>query len=155
MCAAPKGNQFWKLRSSIGRDKIFESPEQLWKGCQEYFESVDNRKWIRVEYNGKDATRCEVPNETPYTLTGLCLFLDIDLKTWNNYKNRSEDKHFSQTIAQVENIIYTQKYEGAMVGAFNANITARDLGLRDSKDIDHSVGNGKKIKLTIGGDDKS
>lgn len=26
---APKGNQFWKLRSKHGRDKLFSSPEIL------------------------------------------------------------------------------------------------------------------------------
>ena len=32
------------------------------------------------------------------------------------------------------------KYEGAAVGAFNANIIARDLGLTDRKDLTSSDG---------------
>ena len=28
--AAPKGNQFWMLRSKHGRDKLFATPEALW-----------------------------------------------------------------------------------------------------------------------------
>lgn len=40
---------------------------------------------------------------------------------------------------EVETTIYTQKFEGAAVGAFNSNIIARDLGLADKKEIDASV----------------
>ena len=152
MYAAPKGNQFWKLRSKHGRDKIFESPEILWEACQEYFEATDKRKWKKIEFNGRDATRCEIDIDTPYTLAGLCTFLDINVRTWNDYKNRESHRDFLPVVIRVEQIMFSQKFEGAAVGAFNANIIARDLGLRDSKDVDHSVGNGKKITLTIGGD---
>jgi hypothetical protein len=31
--------------------------------------------------------------------------------------------------------MFTQKFEGATVGAFNANIIARDLGLKDQTDV--------------------
>ena len=79
--SAPKGNQFWKLRSKHGRDKIWESPELLWESCVEYFEATDERKWIKVEFHGRDANKCEVEQETPYTLSGLFVFLDIDPKS--------------------------------------------------------------------------
>jgi hypothetical protein len=130
--SAPKGNQFWKLRSKHGRDKIFQTPELLWESCCEYFEATDARKWIRTEFNGKDATECKVPTETPYTWTGLYLFLDIDHKTWDLYANRDE---FIPISTRVRNIIFTQKFEGAAVGAFNANIIARDLGLKDESNV--------------------
>lgn len=41
-----------------------------------------------------------------------------------------------EVTTYVEEIIRTQKFEGAAVGAFNANIIARDLGLSDKKEID-------------------
>lgn len=131
--SAPLGNQFWKLRSKHGRDKIFATPELLWEACQEYFEATDARKWIKTEFNGKDAVECHVPTDTPYTWTGLYLFLDdIDHKTWELYANREE---FIPITTRVRHIIYTQKFEGAAVGAFNANIIARDLGLKDTSEV--------------------
>jgi hypothetical protein len=130
--AAPANNQFWKLRSSHGRDLIFSSPIILWEACCEYFEATDKRKWIRTEFNGKDATECKVPTETPYTWTGLYLFLDISHQTWRDYEER---EGFVEISTRVRNIIYTQKFEGAAVGAFNANIIARDLGLSDKQDV--------------------
>lgn len=126
--APPKKNQFWKERSTHGRDKIFENPEILWEACQEYFEVTDKRKWIKTEFNGKDAVECHVPTATPYTWTGLYLFLDISHTTWQNYEKLND---FIAISTRVRNIIYTQKFEGAAVGAFNANIISRDLGLTD------------------------
>ena len=35
--AAPLGNQFWKARSSHGRNPIFVSPDDLWTAASEYF----------------------------------------------------------------------------------------------------------------------
>ncbi len=133
---APEGNQFWKLRSKHGRDKIFTSPEILWEACQEYFEATDKRKWIKTEFHGKDANECFVPNETPYTWTGLYLFLDISHQTWKDYE---ELKDFIEISTRVRNIIYTQKFEGASVGAFNANIISRDLGLKEQSEVESKV----------------
>lgn len=135
---APAGNQFWKLRSKHGRDKIFSSPEILWEACQEYFEATDARKWYKTEFNGKDAIECHVPTETPYTWTGLYLFLDISHQTWSDYEKRED---FIEITTRVRNIIYTQKFEGAAVGAFNANVISRDLGLTDKKEHTGTVNN--------------
>lgn len=132
--AAPVGNQFWKLRATHGRDLIFSSPEILWQACIEYFEATDKRKWYKTDFKGKDVTEVQIPTDTPYTITGLHIFLDIDYKTWELYKGRED---FIQIIDKVEKIIYTQKLEGAAVGAYNASIIARDLGLADKKEVEN------------------
>ena len=143
---APTGNQFWKLRSKHGRDKIFQTPELLWEACIEYFEATDARKWYKTEFNGKDAIECHVPTETPYTWTGLYLFLDIEHTTWQRYEAREE---FSAIAARVRNIIYTQKFEGAAVGAFNPVIVSRDLGLKDSTSTDLNIKQIPKIEYEM------
>lgn len=130
--SAPQGNQFWKLRSKHGRDLIFSSPTILWEACCEYFEATDERKWVRKDWVGKDAMEVNRETSTPYTLTGLCVFLDIAQQTWGNYKAA---EGFLEVITRVEQIMFTQKFEGAAVGAYNANIIARDLGLADKKEI--------------------
>lgn len=129
--AAKKNNQWWKLRAKHGRDKIFSSPEMLWNACTEYFDATDNRKWIKKDWVGKDAEPVDRESITPYTLTGLFIFLDIDRSTWDNYRSESAYKDFFPVTSRVEEIIYTQKFEGATVGAFNASIIARDLGLAE------------------------
>lgn len=49
MCTAPRGNQFWKLRSKHGRDRLFETPDLLWEAATEYFNWVDAHPWYKVE----------------------------------------------------------------------------------------------------------
>jgi len=125
----------WR-KPKVGRPRLYNSPEELWEDCDEYFTRTEARKWIKTEFNGKDAIECKVPIETPFTFTGLYLYLDIDHKTWLDYEARPE---FSTITTRVRNIIYTQKFEGATVGAFNANIIARDLGLADKKEVEKKV----------------
>lgn len=140
--SATKGNQWWKLRSKHGRDKIFETPDILWEACVEYFEATDERKWVKKDWVGKDAKPVDRETDTPYTITGLCIFLDVNTQYFYDFKKRlegkedDESKDFSLVITRVEDIIKTQKFEGAVVGAFNANIIARDLGMTDKKEVD-------------------
>lgn len=132
--AAPKNNQFWKLRAKNGRDKIFESPKEMLEACYEYFEHQSKQIWNKIDFKGKEAERVEIPTASPFTLTGLCIYLGVNTKYFTEFeKNCSKD--FSEVITHIRDIIYNQKFEGAAVGAYNANIIARDLGLKDSSDI--------------------
>ena len=131
---APEGNQFWKLRSKHGRDMIFSSPTILWEACVEYFEATDARLWVKKDWVGKDAVEVLRESQPPYTLSGLYVFLDIDRKTWDSYRKRED---FFPIVTRVEQIMFTQKFEGAAVGAFNHNIIARELGLLDKQEIKH------------------
>jgi hypothetical protein len=45
----PKGNQFWKIRSSHGRNPIFAKPDDLWEACCQYFEWVDKHPLTAAE----------------------------------------------------------------------------------------------------------
>lgn len=143
--SAPKLNQFWKLRSKHGRDLIFSTPEILWEAAVQYFEATDARKWKKKDWVGKDAIEVERETETPYTISGLCLYLDVSREWWNKFKNENRED-FLQVLTRIENIIYTQKFEGASVGAFNPSIIARDLGLKEQTDI---TSNGKDLQPVI------
>lgn len=143
MCAAPKGNQFWKLRSKHGRDKLFATPNLLWEAACEYFEWIDENPLIEIDYVGKDATQVEKPHTRPYTLEGLVMYLDACTNYWKEFRkrcNENNEKDFIAIITRVEEIIRRQKFEGAACGFYNANIIARDLGLSDKKDLTSSDG---------------
>ena len=147
------GNQFWKLRSKHGRDSLFKSPKKLWEAASEYFEWCDQNPWIREETTTKPhgAEHKKIPTARPYTLTGLCIYLDVNNRYFFEFKNSEtckNSKDFSTIVTRIEEIIYTQKFEGAAVGAFNANIIARDLGLRDNQDIDIKS-DGRSIAPTV------
>jgi hypothetical protein len=135
--AAPEGNEYWKLRSKDGRDKIFETPEHLLDACNEYFEWVQNNPLKSSEVvKYKDyAELIEVPKMRPMTIEGLCNFIDISVKCWRNYKERQD---FIPITTRVEQIIYNNKFEGAASGFLNPNIIARDLGLQDKQQTEHT-----------------
>lgn len=138
--AAPEGNEFWKLRAKHGRDKLFKSPQLLWEAACEYFTWCGENPWNRIDYKGKEIERVEIPTARPFTLTGLCLYLDCNTAYFRTFKNQlpEGEQDFNTVITRIEETIYTQKLEGAIVGAFNANIISRDLGLADKKDITHT-----------------
>lgn len=131
--AAPKGNQFWKLRSEHGREKLFATPDLLWQAATEYFNWVDGHPWYKMEAikSGDSAgTIMKVPTARPYTITGFLLYVGASNAYWRQFKQAGHDD-FSTVIDEIEKTMYTQKFEGAATGAFNANIIARDLGLVD------------------------
>jgi len=147
--AAPEGNQFWKLRSKTGREKLFATPELMWEAACEYFEWCDANPFQEQDYVGKDATEVHRDKMRPYTLQGLCLYLDANTKYFNDFadglKGKSDEtaKDFSEIVTRIRDVIYNQKFSGAASGFFNANIIARDLHLKDSTDV---TSKGEQIK---------
>jgi hypothetical protein len=146
---APKGNQFWKQRSRHGRNVIFKTPEALFQVASEYFEWCDKHPLHRYEaVKGGDlaGTTVKVPISRPYTLAGMLIYMGTGEEYWRDFKkSKTAKKGFSGVIEQIEQIIYTQKFEGAAVGLFKENIIARDLGIADKKE--HTGGNGGPIKV--------
>lgn len=142
------GNQFWKLRSKHGRDKLFATPDLLWEEACKYFEWCDDNPLqemvldkIRVNGMGDKLIKESMPKMRPYTMHGLCLYLDCNTAYFRQFKAELGDKtkDFSTVITRIEEIIYNQKFEGAVAGFFNANIIARDLGLSDKSETKINV----------------
>lgn len=136
--AAPIGNQFWKLRATHGREKLFSTPDLLWDAACEYFEWCDANPWKSIKTKTRDnGWETEVsPTQRPYTLSGLCLYLNCSQSYFRAFKLDSTKctDDFLTVITRIEEIIETQQFEGAIVGAFNANIVSRKLGLVDKQE---------------------
>lgn len=135
--AAPKGNQFWKLRSKHGRNALFNSPELLIASAYEYFDWCDKHTWHKPEAvkSGAECGRIiEVPIKRPYSISGLCVYLGCNPSYLHNFKKRCNDE-FREAIEHIETIVETQQFEGAVIGAFNTSIIARKLGLRENIDL--------------------
>ncbi|UVK43267.1 DNA-packaging protein [Mesorhizobium sp. AR07] len=139
--AAPLGNEFWKARSSHGRGPIFASPGDLWEAAAEYFDWVEaNPLWEAKPFAFRGAvTVTDLPKMRAMTISGLCIFLDITLQTWTDYRSRED---FSDITSRVDEIIRTQKFEGAAADLLNPNIIARELGLAEKQDHRHGLSDG-------------
>jgi hypothetical protein len=57
------------------------------------------------------------------TISGLCIFLDITLQTWTC-------AGFADT-QRIDEIIRTQKFEGAAAGLLDVNLIAREMAMMD------------------------
>lgn len=135
MCAAPRGNSFWKLATKKpGRKRVFKSPKHLKNAALEYFKSVDENPLYESKPHvvSGEIVYSETPKARPYTISGMCVFFRISQETWTLYRKRKE---FIGIIAIIEDIMRTQKLEGATAGLFNANIIARELGLTDKSEV--------------------
>lgn len=136
--AAAKGNQFWKNRTKHGADKIFSDSKILWESCCEYFQWVlDNPLFeSKVASRNGEPEEFTLPKMRAMTISGLCFYLKISDETWRRYRS---DDDLCGVIAEAEQVIYQQKFEGASANLLNSNIIARDLGLTDKKETTHDV----------------
>jgi hypothetical protein len=138
MCAAPKGNQFWKARSSHGANPKFANAEDLWSACQEYFDWVEKHPLLeeKIFHTNGVITKDTVAKMRAMTIGGLCIFLDITQASWFDWAKTRKD--LIEVITRTEAIIRNQKFAGAAADLLNPNIIARDLGLADKTDHKHS-----------------
>ena len=141
--AAPKGNRFWEARSSHGRKPIFDNPDKLRDACYQYFHWAYVNPLTEMRpfaYQGV-VVQEPVPLMRAFTIRGLCGYLDISQDTWERYRDKDD---LCGVTEEVENLIYDQKFTGASEGLLNANIIARDLGLKDHTQSDtvtrHQIG---------------
>jgi hypothetical protein len=142
--AATKGNRWWERRSKHGRDKIFKTPEAMWDAAAEYFAWADDHPLMEVDYRGKDIEQVELPKMRAYTIIGVCHMMGVNEKYFNDFEKGIEgktdkiSKGFSDVITRIREVIKQQKFEGAAAGFLNPTIIARDLGLKDKQEIQHS-----------------
>lgn len=132
--SAPVGNSFWEARSSHGRKPMFAGPDELWEACCEYFAWVDANPLYEAKAFAFQGTVTveSLPKMRAMTILGLCIFLDISVRTWGDYRERED---FMPVTTRVDEIIRTQKFQGAAADLLNPNIIARDLGLSDKQEL--------------------
>lgn len=136
---APKGNQFWKLQSKHGRDKLFATPELLWETACEYFQWCDDNplQENKVINSSKEGIKDHPVNKMrAYTLNGLFLYFNCTDSYFRAFKaqERKNKEAYITVITRIEKTIYEQKFTGAAADLLNPNIIARDLGLIDKKE---------------------
>jgi len=134
------GNRFWEARSSHGIAPKFETADDLWSACVEYFEwNAENPLYEMKPFAYQGVVVQEaVAKMRAMTIGGLCLFLDVTEEAWRGWRTRGHEKFRADlvgVITRAEAIIRKQKFEGASADLLNANIIARDLGLADRSEL--------------------
>lgn len=136
-------NEFWKARLKDGRGKIFEKPENLWTAANDYFQWVQENPLYKneaIKSGDRAGDIIQIPIERPMTVEGMCIYLDISVQTFHNYGDNKEDhKDYFEIVTRIREVIRDQKLAGAVIGMYNANIVARELGMADKKEVTGSM----------------
>lgn len=89
-----------------GRPKAYE-PEELTNAIVEYFRYMDMENKERKE-NGE--------KQRPFTISGLCNYLDIHMDTWCEYAKKQE---YSDSIKKAKKYVEQHIEEGLLNGTLN------------------------------------
>lgn len=93
----------------FGMKKKFEMPEQLIVAIDSYFDFCDNKIMLNDIKTGKRITK-------PYTMTGLCDFLNITYETLTEYAKLDG---YSDPIKRAKQKVETHVVEMATIGQHN------------------------------------
>lgn len=135
---APKGNDYWRNRIRTGAPRLFETPEDLAKAFNDYFEYVENNPLYeaqlvktKVGMGEEEVGVYKRPLPRAMTIQGFCAFTGIYSAALFEYEKR---EGFSNIVAQAREVMFGQKIEGAAAGTFNPSIIARELGLAEKSE---------------------
>lgn len=136
-----KGNQYWRL-AKCGAKRKFPTPESLLEKCIEYFEWVEANPMEepRAAHHQGTFVQGKMKRPRAMTIVALSLYIGMTRKTWMEYRERED---YKEVCEWVEDVIWTQKFEGAAAEMFNIQIIARELGLAEKTDITSA---GKSIR---------
>lgn len=148
----------------MGAGRPFKfTPQEFDLAWQQYFQYIDETPWIKHEAikSGEMAGQLiAIPTVQPYTEIGFCAFHNLGDR-YIFELNETIAKHLadpesdqkevceqlSTILTQARARCKAQKFAGAAVGAFNANIIARDLGMIDKTSNDNTNFN-QNVSLT-------
>ena len=140
------GNKFWLARSKHGRNPIFKDAAQLRDACFEYFQWVEDNPLLeeKIFHASGVITKDTITKMRAMTIRAMCFFIGLSRQGWQEY---SEKPDFSDIVKEIEDVIYSQKFEGAAADLLNSNIIARELGLSDNVKNEHTGANGGAIQV--------
>lgn len=147
--AKEQNNRLWRRYQSgkkITRPPDYSDPNVLLHACIRYFEwneqsPLEVTKLMVVD---NQLRRPKVKKPRPMTIQAMCAFLGISRRAWQMWRDRED---LAPVVEEVEQIIFSQKFEWAAVGMFNPSLIARELGLADKSEL--SGPNGAPIRTEV------
>ena len=147
---APKGNKF--ALGNSGKPKTWRTVEELQKDIDAYFIWCDNNP-MKQYHNSQIDPKTKKPLvfhiERPYTIEGLCVYLECDRDTLLNYQKAPGYEEFFGAIKKAKAKIQQNKVERGLTGTAPSAVTIFDLknnhGYKDKTETDVNA----KIDQTI------
>lgn len=131
--AAPKGNRY-------AEGKNIETPERMWELFCEYKAWCKSNPRIENVVIQREMVTMERKLERPLTWNGFDTWLCDNgiIQDTEHYRANQGGAYtkYLGVITRIRKAMDTDKFEGATVGIYNANIIARDLGLTEKIQAD-------------------
>lgn len=111
---------------------------------------IESNELIKANKNGKTI---KVKHYKPLSVFGFCNYAKVSVKTYYNLLNDVSDNETDelfQVISYIDQTIKQFLWDGANLNLFNATITSRLTGLKDTIDINETVKT-ETINITIDG----
>ena len=145
------GNKFWIARSSHGRKPIYDDPQKLQDAIEQYYNHVHENPLVEYKpmIEQGQISNAMIPKMCAMTITACARYCGMTYETWLQYRDNPD---FSFIIKEAESIIYDQKLTGAAAGLLNANIIARELGLREASSVALETPQGLVFNLNYKGE---
>lgn len=122
--------------SEAGRPPKFKTVEELEEKIEEYFNYCDET----IIDNKVITNAISVPITKPYTISGLCVYLNICRDTLCEYE---KNIIFSDTIKNAKSKIENYVEENSLTGKLNPTVSIFNLknnfGWKDKHEIDNNV----------------
>jgi hypothetical protein len=120
---------------NIHPKRIFKEPKDLEKAWNEYKNSLEaeSKKWLKVQYVGKEGQRVTDAQKLPYTMDGFEIFCHNHYGTVNNYFDNKDGYYedFYTICSRIRTEIRNDQITGGLLGFYNPSITQRLNGLAD------------------------
>lgn len=117
----------------MGRNKLIETPEELWELFEAYRDSVKSRPRTNHVFVGKNGDDARQELERPLTMEGFEVYCFEVIGTVEHYFRNSNDSYgnFCTICSHIKKVIRQDQIEGGMVGQYNPSITQRLNGLKE------------------------
>lgn len=121
----------------MAKHKYIETPDKMWELFEAYRKDVKGNPRLKVEYVGKDGERVSKPIERPLTLDGFYSFGYDKGVTIHHYFDNPDGAYdeYRGVITRVRSVVKAEQIDGAMVGQYNSNLTARLNGINDTSTV--------------------
>lgn len=123
----------------MGRYKLIDSPETMWKLFQDYKEHIKSKPIEVGDWVGGMAMPVQREKERPLTLEGFENYVadlpDMPMDLGDYFANSNEAySNFSTICSRIKRAIRQDQIEGGMAGIYNPSITQRLNGLVEKTD---------------------
>lgn len=129
-----------RLFENLRGRKARYSPEDLAEEFKKYIADLEENQ-IEVETNYRYMTsnderrqqrRSQKYARPPKILDFVTRWLGMTHQWWYSLPNGKRGSDYEAVIERITQYCYDTKFDGAVVGLYNANIIARDLGLKEN-----------------------